>query len=140
MSEQPGQSCTDDASVDRIYRRLDGGAFGATSKDCIKAVLHAAAVKKGQGSTGAEMIADERERQIAKGYTAEHEDAHDADGELIRAASCYLNPPLGSGWGGPPPSWWPWEPEAYKPRDYGSNLVRAGALIAAELDRLHRRG
>lgn len=29
-------------AVDLIYRRLDGGGSGTTSKDCIKAVLHAA--------------------------------------------------------------------------------------------------
>lgn len=32
---------SDDALVDRIYRRLNGGNFGTTSKDCIRAVLHA---------------------------------------------------------------------------------------------------
>jgi hypothetical protein len=30
-----------DDLVNKIYRRLDGGNWGATSKDCIRAVLHA---------------------------------------------------------------------------------------------------
>jgi hypothetical protein len=40
---EPQPSITD-ADVDRIYRRLDGGTWGTTSKDCIRAVLHAAGV------------------------------------------------------------------------------------------------
>jgi hypothetical protein len=32
--------------------------------------------------------------------------------------------------------WWPWSFEWWKPKDRIRNLVRAGALIAAEIDRL----
>lgn len=31
-----------DTDIDHIYRRLNGGSFGVTSKDTIRAVLHAA--------------------------------------------------------------------------------------------------
>lgn len=88
---------------------------------------------------GIELIASERERQIlAEGWTPEHDDAH-AHGELCGAAMCYIanrdvtttrEPPLG----------WPWEREWWKPSDDPvRNLVKAGALIAAEIDRLQRR-
>jgi hypothetical protein len=40
-------------------------------------------------ATGIELIAAERKRQIeAKGWTYEHDDAHE-EGELIAAAVCY---------------------------------------------------
>jgi hypothetical protein len=36
--------------------------------------------------------------------------------------------------------YWPWEWSFWKPRDPVRNLVIAGALIAAEIDRLQRKG
>jgi hypothetical protein len=91
-------------------------------------------------NNGAALIAVERQRQINReGYDYGHDDAH-SEGELLAAAACYLTPPVGSGWGPTPPLSWPWEPEAWKPKDRISDLVRAGALIAAEIDRLQRGG
>jgi len=85
---------------------------------------------------GISMIAAERERQIIiKGWTAEHDDAH-TDGSLAMAASCYARIAGQTA----PASWvgWPWgdgwEPSGDRVRD----LVKAGALIAAEIDRLNR--
>jgi hypothetical protein len=97
-------------------------------------------------SAGIHAIALERLRQIrAENWTAEHDDSHDA-GELASAAACYavhaacqVHPFDGLGVediGHLP--WWPWEREAWKPKDPMRNLVRAGALIAAEIDRLQR--
>lgn len=87
---------------------------------------------------GAELIAKERERQIAEeGWTAEHDDQH-KNGELARAAIAYianglLDVVMTS-------ALWPrqWERAWFKPKDRIRNLVRAGALIAAEIDRLQR--
>lgn len=91
-----------------------------------------------QAADGAELIAQERKRQISKeGYSPEHDDGH-KDGELARAAACYAIEDLvidddSYFW-----EWWPWDEEWWKPQDRLSNLVRAGALIAAEIDRLQR--
>ena len=85
--------------------------------------------------TGADLIAAERQRQIhGEGWTPEHDADHDR-GELADAAHCYLSiyceVPSDAGW--------PWEPTQWKPSDDPvHNLVRAGALIAAEIDRLQR--
>lgn len=94
---------------------------------------------------GAARISKERARQkVVKGYEANHDDLH-AKGQLIRAALGYLrislpDPP------GPPappsphpkPKDWPW-PGDWKPSlDRVRNLERAGALIAAEIDRIKR--
>lgn len=95
---------------------------------------------------GAELIAAERVRQVAaEGYAPDHDDDHDL-GELTAAALCYLDAYLPSLMDEAPelpvPQAWPWEAEAWKPAgldDPVRDLVRAGALIAAEIDRLQRR-
>lgn len=89
---------------------------------------------------GIESIAAERRRQIeAEGWTPEHDDEH-RHGELAAAAATYAWEAAcpGASLNNPPTSW-PWSAKWWKPRDRRSNLVRAGALIAAEIDRLDRR-
>jgi len=88
--------------------------------------------------TGVSLIAAERLRQAVKeNYTDTHDDGHNAS-ELILAAICYCeHDALGLNQGRVPDSW-PWENAAWKPKDRIRNLVRAGALIAAEIDRLRR--
>ena len=98
--------------------------------------------------TGAERITAERQRQIdVEGYDAEHDASEGCGGAaLLQAADCYL------GWAteqaqdddpvktyGRMPEWWPWEPRDWKPsEDPIRNLEKAGALIAAEIDRVLR--
>ena len=87
-------------------------------------------------TTGAYMIAVERERQIKdEGYNAEHDQTH-APMTLARAAVSYI---LCNDKGKrkiAKTTYWPWGDNSYKPRDMKRNLVRAGALIAAAIDRL----
>lgn len=84
-------------------------------------------------SRGVELIAAERRRQIeAEGWTKEHDEQH-RNGELALAAAAYAVP---DHLADIQMYLWPWGPEWYKPRDRLRNLVRAGALIAAEIDRL----
>lgn len=95
--------------------------------------------------TGVELIADERKRQSTdEGYYASHDDGHDK-GELALAAMSYLAvvaapDESGDDEGKPRPCHdWPWEEKWWKPSDDPvRNLVKAGALIAAEIDRLQR--
>ncbi len=89
--------------------------------------------------TGIELIADERKRQIeVEGWTAEH-DAEHTHGELAQAACCYADPYRKAD-GTPNSSWWPtlWSLDWWKPTPNNRirELVKAGALIAAEIDRL----
>lgn len=101
-----------------------------------------------RAADGAELIAAERARQVSEeGWTPEHDDQYgdeplpDGDGEyvyssLIRAAVCYAAP--FNGLREPPPSW-PWDESWWKcDPDPIRNLAKAGALIAAEIDRLQR--
>lgn len=89
-------------------------------------------------STGADLIAAERQRQMVKeGWTPEH-DAEHMSGELAWAAVCYAAPKSVYVDGGAEP--WPWAKEWDKrdKHDRQRRLVIAGALIAAEIDRLQR--
>lgn len=93
---------------------------------------------------GAYMIVDERIRQkIEEGYTDTNDDEHD-EGQLAEAARCYLEVALSEvthvNYGNPTEEeLWPWGSEEWKPADSSiGNLVKAGALIAAEIDRLRR--
>jgi len=80
---------------------------------------------------GAQRISGERKRQIEReGWSAEHDDEH-KNGELRDAAACYLTLATDR---------WPWSLADWKPSDAPiRNLVKAGALIAAEIDRLERK-
>lgn len=85
-------------------------------------------------------IAEERQRQIEKeGWTTAHDDAH-FQGELAAAARCYTMEPGDDSEDGDLPEEWPWDPEWWKPtpHDRRRELSKAGALIAAEIDRLDR--
>ncbi|WP_312130894.1 hypothetical protein [Diaphorobacter nitroreducens] len=79
----------------------------------------------------------ERQRQISdEGWTPEHDDTH-GPFALGTAAGCYAMYTLAFPEGDPPPGW-PWATEWWKPRDHRRNLVKAGALILAELERFDR--
>jgi hypothetical protein len=87
------------------------------------------------GSEGVFRIAAERRRQIeAEGWTPAHDDTH-KDGEMARAAAAYALSSYGSIRGY---ELFPWSSEWWKPRTPLEDLARAGALIAAEIDRLLR--
>lgn len=86
---------------------------------------------------GAQLIAQERRRQVrVEGWKSEHDDLH-RRGELGRAARCYARPTVKAD--SDVPAEWPWETEWWKPsNDKVKNLIRSGALIAAEIDRIRR--
>lgn len=98
--------------------------------------------------TGLNLIAEERLRQIVEeGYTSEHDDRYRSD-QLALAAACYCLPSSvrsshnfvlrGTTMR---KSLWPWKDEYWKPSDDNRirELVKAGALIAAEIDHLLRK-
>lgn len=118
---------------------------------------HTAKIRRGMMESKAikDVIA-ERRRQIEKeGWTLEHDDGHD-DGSLAKAGACYaLNgagvcdshavmEDHGTGIRGRSiervPRHWPWASSWWKPRkkDPRKDLVRAAALIIAEIERLDR--
>lgn len=86
-----------------------------------------------------EELAAERRRQIeAEGWSPEHDDEH-RDGELAAAAAAYALHDLRGGFFG---RWhstiWPWALHWWKPKSRRRDLIRAAALIVAEIERLDR--
>ena len=94
---------------------------------------------RARGTQAAQDVLAERRRQIeAEGWRPEHDDLHD-DNEMAAAAACYAvagcNPdPFKVN----PPAMWPWDWAFWKPASQRRNLVKAGALILAEIERLDR--
>lgn len=87
--------------------------------------------------TGIRDIMRERLRQITEEGRSRETDRQYQRRELARAGACYLLHVVGNARApGLASSLWPWSHEAWKPKDVRANLVRAGALIAAELDRI----
>lgn len=106
-----------------------------------------------------EEIAAERKRQIEQeGWSLEHDDKH-RSGELAMAAAIYASPradlkviAISSEYGLTLTDPWPWWNEYegarnshryrawYKPKDRRRDLIRAAALITAEIERLDRAG
>jgi len=92
---------------------------------------------------GAALIMMERGRQIKEeGWSSSHDDLH-TKGELVQAAIAYAY--IGSDFNLASNKSilieiiWPWDAKFWKPKKNRiRNLVRAGALIAAEIDRLQR--
>ncbi len=109
-----------------------------------------------------EDIKRERERQkISEGWTTTHDDFH-RSGEMARAAAAYaLQSTLGdpersfeAEIGGSTQMWrrkyftvgtinisyllWPWESKWWKPTTPRRDLVKAAALIVAEIERIDR--
>lgn len=86
--------------------------------------------------SGIEDIAAERQRQIeVEGWSPEHDDEH-TNGELADAAACYAGDKRQFNTAAP--TNWPWSQGWWKPADRRRNLVKAGALIVAEIERLDR--
>lgn len=89
-----------------------------------------------KSSEGVELIAAERKRQIEEeGWTAEH-DAQHTNESLSIAAACYALP---TNLRFAIMHLWPWDRKWWKPSiDRIKELVKAGALIAAEIDKEKR--
>lgn len=114
----------------RFVDRVELEAYRRVFKD--KGILMTAVIDE---------IAAERQRQRdSEGWDDAHDDAH-TDGSLATAAACYAM----SGAGCQPAfiarvksSIWKWAPTWWKPKNKRRDLVRAAALIVAEIERLDR--
>lgn len=137
---QPGVFCVYDANEDDPPL-VEGGRF-----ECDLIVSYIAHLREQLGSPGARLIAAERLRQVeGENWSPEHDDEH-TDDELSYAATAYLWVSRLCQMTTKPerlrllrPETWPWDYASFKPSDDPVvNLTKAGALIAAEIDRLLR--
>lgn len=104
------------------------------------------------------ILAERMRQETGEGWDEAHDDEH-VNGELAMVAACYATPMATvsqdeavdvSGGRGETPVWerqkfrvpklWPpaWHASWWKPKDRERDLVRAAALIMAELERLRR--
>lgn len=87
----------------------------------------------------------ERQRQIqAEGWSTAHDDEHDA-GDMAAAGASYalnaadvLHPFSQGDGGGDMPDCWPWASVWWKPSTPRRDLIKACALILAEIERIDR--
>lgn len=90
-------------------------------------------------TAGVELIRLERERQIdEEGFSIEKDYRFEDSDDLSLAGAIYALPFwFRENRDDGIPKLWPWMPEYYKPcpKDRVRELVKAGALIAAEIDR-----
>jgi hypothetical protein len=96
----------------------------------------AAPAAQGDATQAAIDVLEERKRQIeSEGWTPETDDKYTRE-ELCFAADAYLM--AGDGPHEEPPTLWPWESFWWKPSGNRRNMVKACALILAEIERIDR--
>ncbi|HGA6477181.1 TPA: ead/Ea22-like family protein [Salmonella enterica subsp. enterica serovar Saintpaul] len=82
-----------------------------------------------------DVIAERQRQQSVEGWTPEHDDQY-GKSQLLWASSCYLLNTI------QPfnriPMDWPWDSSWWKPTNSRRDLVKAGALILAEIERIDR--
>jgi len=101
--------------------------------DCIE--LHPD-LKMGNTAAAQDVLAERRRQVVAEGWTPEHDDQHRL-GELAMAAASYACA-ADDGDCEAPRAIWPWDWSCWNPKDRRHNLIKAGALILAEIERLDR--
>ena len=96
-------------------------------------------------------VMEERQRQINQEFYSTENDDEYKQNELLRAAVCYAENVVRRGWVfdsnfGPDvyqeeevPDLWPWDLDFWKPKSPRKDLVRAAALLIAEIERLDRK-
>lgn len=83
-----------------------------------------------------DVMAERRRQMMVEGWTAKHDDEH-TESEMALAAACYAMSAGGYAKGQTPPIW-PWSFEWWKPAYGRRDLVRAAALLLAEIERIDR--
>ncbi len=90
-----------------------------------------------------DVILERRRQQFDEKFSTEHDDGH-KNGELAYAAAAYAQRAACALRSGTqevyeePPNCWPWGREWWKPKDSRRDLVRAAALLIAEIERIDR--
>ncbi|RWI96344.1 MAG: hypothetical protein EOR21_08590 [Mesorhizobium sp.] len=83
-------------------------------------------------------VMNERDRQWnEENFDPAHDDKY-GKGVLAAAGACYALYSDAYPNAGQPPKEWPWAAGWWKPKDYRRDLVRAAALLIAEIERIDR--
>jgi len=129
--------------VESFQKHAGGGRVPDTVGDEIQRCLNGIGSEHSGAKSGIELIAQERLRQVTEEHrTPENDDAL-IGGELALAGACYAEFSAAIDREDQHRShnnYWPWHESWWKPTTPIRDLVKAGALIAAEIDRLQRKG
>ena len=101
-------------AAEKRIAELEGGAFNPAILD---------------------VVAERQRQQSVEGWTPEHDNAYQ-NSELADAAACYAIHAHNQGFS--TPAHWPWSPDWWKQSGARRDLVKAGALILAEIERIDR--
>ncbi|HFI5640650.1 TPA: hypothetical protein ACGQVP_001654 [Raoultella planticola] len=127
---------TDWVQTDKRFEALK--PWGKHRADILKAYIEH--LESRTVTAAAADVLAERQRQVtAEGWTPGHDDEYE-HGELADAAGCYALSSDLFDCAGEPPRPWPWPDEWWKPTSRRRDLVKAGALILAEIERIDRAG
>lgn len=144
------EAVLDDARLDALQREAQIAGLGRSVYDLdtrlnaeISTLRKAVAAEKALAdrniTNAARDILSERQRQIAsEGWTPESDDNY-LSGELANAAACYAMTDPVMDPDRPAPVDWPWTASWWKPSDRRRDLIKAGALILAEIERIDRK-
>lgn len=115
---------------------VGGQDLGARIAAALSAAPELQVVIEAAGEVAAEVFVERLRQIVEEGHSAEQDDAY-TDYQLPRAAVCYAI----RGAGLPPHKatlYWPWSPATFKPAGDDRDLIKAAALILAELQRRQR--
>jgi hypothetical protein len=90
-----------------------------------------------QSRATADVVAERRRQVDYEGWDAEHDDQYQNSGQMAQAAAAYALRASPAQYNHAH-DLWPWSDEWWKPKDVRRDLVRAAALIIAEIERLDR--
>ncbi len=128
---EPGEM---EQMMDKCMPNLRVAYCETPATDAILAEVRAQGVKSLSNAVQS-VIAERQRHQSVEGWTPEHDDQY-SKSQLLWASSCYvLNAihPFNR-----IPFDWPWTPEWWKPTNPRRDMVKAGALILAEIERIDR--
>jgi len=112
-------------AANSVLERIDEGIAALAKEAAIEAPSQAAL----------DVLAERRRQVEEEGWHPDQDDDYE-DGQLSMAAACYAMQGNTPNYG-PPPDW-PWDRDWWKPTDDRRNLVKAGALIIADIERIDR--
>lgn len=135
------------AEKSQAERRAESSAAGCVEAMSQLARMRETSVHMPNQATAAEMARIYRERRRQVGgeiWSTAHDDEH-IRRELAAAAACYawvasLDAEGRAKYAEHPPENFPWAPKWWKPKSWTRDLIRAAALIVAELERRRRAG
>jgi hypothetical protein len=141
--ESAKKACEGERIEAMSHRELvaEDKAYNRAIKHCISAINYIAtkeaAAVEAPNQAALDVLAERRRQIEQEGWTPQHDDEH-STGEMAAAAACYAlhTEPVGNV--GDYLRFWPWDSKWWKPRDKRRNLVKAGALILADIERLDR--